>query len=217
MVADVHREIKDIFAVQDEIARAATEALRLKLLGGNGQPVASTLRSANPEAYQAYLQAEYFSGRGKSKEDLGKALAYTDKAIKLDEKYAPAWALRSSVQNTMAEVALTDPTEGFRKARDDAERAIALDPTLASACLALATTQIYRDWDWDTADASLTKAAALELGGVEVFRVRSYLSMVLGNLDQAIKLQEQAVALRPPSFQFLFDLGTTTVRGGPIR
>ncbi len=189
----------------------------MKLLGGNGQPVASTLRSANPEAYQAYLQAEYFSGRGKSKEDLGKALAYTDKAIKLDEKYAPAWALRSSVQNTMAEVALTDPTEGFRKARDDAERAIALDPTLASACLALATTQIYRDWDWDTADASLTKAAALELGGVEVFRVRSYLSMVLGNLDQAIKLQEQAVALRPPSFQFLFDLGTTTVRGGPIR
>ncbi len=191
------REIKDIFAVQDEIARAATEALRLKLLGGNGQPVASTLRSANPEAYEAYLQAEYFSGRGESKEELDKALAYTDKAIKLDEKYAPAWALRASVQNTMAEVALTDPTEGFRKARADAERAVALDPTLASAYLALATTQIYLDWDWDTADASLTKAAALEPGSVEIFRIRSYRSRVLGNLDQAIKLYEQAVALDP--------------------
>ena len=89
------RETKDIFAVQDEIARAATEALRLKLLGTNGQSVASTLRSANPEAYEAYLQAEYFSGRGQSKEELDKALTYTDKAIKLDEKYAPAWALRA--------------------------------------------------------------------------------------------------------------------------
>jgi TolB-like protein/Tfp pilus assembly protein PilF len=191
------REIKDIFAVQDEIARAATEALRLKLLGTNGQPVASTLRSANPEAYEAYLQAEYFSGRGQSKEELDRALAYTERAIKLDEKYAPAWALRASVQNAMAEVALTDPTEGFRKARDDAERAVALDPTLASAYLALARTQIFCDWDWDAADASLAKAAALEPGSVEIFRIRSYRSRVLGNLDQAIRLYEQAVALDP--------------------
>ena len=191
------REINDIFAVQDEIARAATEALQLKLLGGNGQPVAANLRSANPEAYEAYLQAKYFSGRGQSKEDLGKALAYTDQAIKLDAKYAPAWALRSSVQNMMAEVALTDTTEGFRRARDDAERAIALDPTLGSAYLAVATTQIFYDWDWDAADTCLTKAATLEPGSVDILRIRSYLSFVLGNLDQAAKLYEKAVALDP--------------------
>jgi len=105
--------------------------------------------------------------------------------------------LRASVQNAMAEVALTDPTEGFRKARDDAERAVALDPTLASAYLALARTQIFCDWDWDAADTSLTKAAALEPGSVEIFRIRSYRSRVLGNLDQAIRLYEQAVALDP--------------------
>jgi TolB-like protein/DNA-binding winged helix-turn-helix (wHTH) protein/Flp pilus assembly protein TadD len=191
------REIKDIFAVEDEIALAATEALRLKLLRGNGQPVASTLHSANPEAYEAYLQAEYFSGRGQSKEELDKALTYTDKAIKLDEKYAPAWALRSAVQDTMAEVALTDRAEGFRKAREDAERAIVLDPALPSAYLALARTQIFYDWDWDAADISLTKAAALEPGSVEIFRIRSYRSRILGNLDQAIRLYEQAVALDP--------------------
>jgi TolB-like protein/DNA-binding winged helix-turn-helix (wHTH) protein/Flp pilus assembly protein TadD len=191
------REIKDIFAVEDEIALSATEALRLKLLGGNGQPVAPNLRSANPEAYQAYLQAEYFSGRGQSKKDLDKALAYTDNAIKLDEKYAPAWALRSSVQNAMAEGGLTDTTEGFREARDDAERAIALDPALASAYLALARTQIDYDWDWDAAGTSLTKAAVLEPGSVEIFRIRSFLFRILGNLDEAIKLYEQAVTLDP--------------------
>jgi len=191
------REIKDIFAVEDEIALAATEALQVKLLGGDGQPVATNARSANPEAYQAYLQANYFLRRGPSKEDLGKALAYTDTAIKLDERYAPAWALRSSVQNAMAEALLTDPTEGFRKSRDDAERAIALDPTLASAYLALARTQVYCDWDWDAANTSLAKAAALEPGSVEVLRIRSYRARILGDLDQAIKLYEQVVSLDP--------------------
>ena len=191
------REIKDIFAVQDEIAQAATQALQAKLLGGNGQPVAADLRSANPEAYQAYLQAEYFSGRGPSKEDFGKALTYADTAIKLDAEYAPAWALRASVQNMMAESGLIDPTEGFRNARDDAERAIALDPTLASAYLALSATQISCDWDWDAANTSITKAKALAPGSVEVLRMRSYLSRILGNLVQAIKLYDQAVALDP--------------------
>jgi TolB-like protein/DNA-binding winged helix-turn-helix (wHTH) protein/Flp pilus assembly protein TadD len=191
------REINDIFAVQDEIARAATEALQPKLLEGNGQPVASASPSTNPEAYQAYLEARYFAGRGASKEDLDKALAYTDTAIKLDERYAPAWAFRASVQNTMATVSLTDVTEGFRRARDDAERAIALDPASASAYLALANTQIFYDWDWDSASTSLTKAATLEPGDSDVFALRSLLSALMGNLDEAVKLGEQAVSLDP--------------------
>jgi TolB-like protein/Flp pilus assembly protein TadD len=201
------REINDIFAVQDEIAHAATEALQPKLLGGNGLPVASTSRSANPEAYQAYLQANYFLGRGESKEDLGKALAYADKVIELDRTFAPAWALRASVQNKMAEVGLIDVTEGFRRARNDAERAIALDPNSASGYLALARTQIFYDWDWDAAYTCLRKAAALEPGSTEVFRLRSYLSRELGNLDEAVTLYEQAVALDPLRTDFRSGLG----------
>ena len=191
------REISDVFAVQDEISRSATEALQLKLLGSSSQAVPSTVRSANPEAYQTYLQASYFTGRGTGKEDLGKALAYSDAAIKLDDKYAPTWALRASVQNMMAQYGLTEVSEGYRKARDDAERAIALDPTSASAYLALAQTQIFYDWDWDAANTCLTKAAVLEPSNAEVFSIHSHLSVVLGNLDEAIKLAEQAVALEP--------------------
>jgi tetratricopeptide (TPR) repeat protein len=97
----------------------------------------------------------------------------------------------------MAEGVLTETTEGFRRASDDAERAIALDPSLGSAYMALATTQIDWDWDWNAADSSATKAAALEPGSVEVLRIRSHLFFVLGNLDQAIRLYEQAVALDP--------------------
>jgi len=208
------REINDIFAVQDEIARATTEALQLKLLGGNGQPVVLNLRSANPDAYQAYLQAQYFSRRGQDQQNLSKALAYADTAIKLDEKYAPAWALRSSVQSTMAHAVLTDSIEGSRKARNDAERAIALDPSLASAYLALATTQLYYDWDWDAARVSITKAADSEPGSVEVFRLRSHLSRILGNLDQSIKLYEQTVALDPLRTNVYSGLGYTLYVSG---
>jgi tetratricopeptide (TPR) repeat protein len=183
-------------------------------LGSNGQPVASNARSANPEAYQAYLQAKYFSEQGQNKENLEKALAYTNSAIKLDEKYAPAWALRASVQNIMAAVALTDTTEGFRKSRDDAERAIALDPTLASGYLALAETHIYYDWDWDAADTCLTKSAALEPGSVDVILVRSRLSVILGNLDQALGLSEQVIALDPLRSNSYLILGQTLHTAG---
>lgn len=201
------REIKDIFAVQDEIARSTAEALQPKLLGSKGQAVPSPVRSANPEAYQAYLQANYFTVRGQNKENLGKALDYSDAAIKLDDKYAPAWALRASVLNEMAEVGLANVREGFREARGDAERAITLDPSSASAYMALATAQIDCDWNWDAADTSITKAADLEPGNAEVFRIRSYLSRVLGNLDQAIKFQERAVALDPLRSDFHKTLG----------
>jgi TolB-like protein/DNA-binding winged helix-turn-helix (wHTH) protein len=201
------REIKDIFAVQDEIALSATEALQVKLLGSNGRPVAPNSPVANPEAYQAYLRANYFFGRGTGEQDVGKALSYADQAIKLDADYAPAWALRASVENMIAEVGLTDVTVGFRKARDDAEQAIALDPTSASAYLALARMQIYHDWDWDAASTCLIKAAALEPGSAEVFRMRSFLSRVLGNLDQAVTFYEQAVALDPLRANYHLGLG----------
>jgi len=191
------REIKDIFAVQDEIARSTTQVLRLKLLGGSGQPIPSSSQNPNSDAYQAYLQAKYFIGRGRGKEDLEKALAYADTAIKFDERYAPAWALRASVHNAMAEAELSDDMQQYREARNDAERAIVLDFNCASAYLALAENQLDHDWDWDAANGFVTRAAAIEPGSTEVLRVRSNLFWVLGDLDQAIKLREQLVALDP--------------------
>ena len=191
------REINDILAVQDEIALAAAGALQLKLLGSTGQPVASTLRSENPEAYQAYLQAKYFSARGQAKEDLSKALSYADQAIKLDPNYASAWAQRSQVLETMSGLGLIESNVGFRKARESAEKAIALDPNLAAGYLRLARIQMSHDWDWDGADASLKKAAMLEPGSAEVAHGRAYLERRLGRVDEAIELYKLSIALDP--------------------
>jgi TolB-like protein/DNA-binding winged helix-turn-helix (wHTH) protein/Flp pilus assembly protein TadD len=201
------RELNDIFRVQDEIALAATGALQLKLLGGTGQPEASTLRSANPEAYQAYLQGKYFAARGQDKEDLNKALSYTDQAIQLDPKYAAAWAQRSQVMENLAGLGLIESNEGFRRARESAEKAIALDPNLAAGYLRLARIQMSHDWDWDGAEVSLRKAAMLEPGSAEVFHGRAYLARRLGRTDEAIELYKLAVALDPLRANFQLALG----------
>jgi TolB-like protein/DNA-binding winged helix-turn-helix (wHTH) protein/Tfp pilus assembly protein PilF len=201
------REIDDIFTVQDEIARAATVAMQVKLLGNNGQPVASSLRSPDPESYQAYLQGQYFAARGLDKGDLQKALGFADNAILLDPKYAPAWAQRARVLECLASLALIDNTRGFRDARESAEKAIALDPGLASAYLTLGMIQVDHDWDWDGADVSLKKAEMLEPGGAEVFDDRAYLARTLGRIDDAIELFRQAVALDPLRGDFYLALG----------
>ncbi len=201
------RKINDVLAVQDEIALAAAGALQLKLLGSSGQPVSSTLRSENPEAYQAYLQGKYFAARGQDKEDLNKAVSYTDQAIQLDPKYAAAWAQRSQVMENLAGLGLIESNEGFRRARESAEKAIALDPNLAAGYLRLARIQMSHDWDWDGAEVSLRKAAMLEPGSAEVFHGRAYLARRLGRTDEAIELYKLAVALDPLRANFQLALG----------
>jgi TolB-like protein/Flp pilus assembly protein TadD len=192
------RQVNELLAIQDEIAQAATATLQNKLLSKDtvaaGPP---ERRSTNPAAYRAYLQAQYFHRRGQSKADLDRALSFTDQAVLLDPQYAPAWALQAAVFNTMAGTGQISSIDGFRQARESAQRAIALDSHLAAGYLALGIVQIMSDWDWDAAEASLHKAAELEPGSAEVPRIQSYLARTLGNLDEAISLYRQAIASDP--------------------
>src|SRR5271165_5122413 len=165
------RQVSDIFAVQDEIARAATGALQGKLLGTGAGTAVGGSHATNLAAYDAYLKAQFFSARGQSKEDLQRAVQYVDQAIKLDPNYAPAWALRASILNTMSLISLIDNGKGFDEARQDAERSIALDPSLA--------------------------APDLEPGGAAVLRAQSNLARTLGQLDSAIALVQEAIARDP--------------------
>ena len=110
---EYNTEIKDIFAVQDEIARAVTGALQIKLLGANATPAPARSKVTNPDAYQAYLQAAYFLNRGLEKANYDKALAYADQAIRLDADFSHAWALRSGVFAGMAADGFIDPDQDF--------------------------------------------------------------------------------------------------------
>ena len=194
---EYNAELKDIFSVQDQIARAVTQALQIKLLGANGTPALAESKVTNPAAYQAYLQAVYFTNRGSGKTNYEQALAYADQAIKLDANFSLAWALRSAVFAGMAADGFMNPGPGFRQARADAEQAIALDPNSAAGYLALASIRLFYDLDWAGAEAALNQAAALEPGSTDLLYIRATLEGVRGRVDEAIELRKRTVALDP--------------------
>ena len=191
------REIKNIFVTQGDIARSVTAALKLKLIKSTAQGNSAGSRSTSPEAYEAYLQGQYFRARGQDKEDLVKALSYADEAIRLDPNYAPAWAQRAEGLQNLAAIALIDNADGFRRARESAQKAIALDPKLASGYLSLGMVEINYDFDWEEADASLKKAAELAPASVDVLSLQAYLARTLGSVDESIELYKKAIALDP--------------------
>jgi TolB-like protein/DNA-binding winged helix-turn-helix (wHTH) protein/Flp pilus assembly protein TadD len=190
------REIDDLFAVQAEIARAVSVALQVRILDPRLGTDSSHFRR-NPAAYEPYLQAQYFLARGEDKEDLEKALGYVDQAIQLDPGFAPSWALRSLVINTAATIGLRDHEKSFLEARENAEKAIALDARSAAGYLALGWVKLGYEWDWDGADAALKKAADLQPGSAVVLSYRAYLYECLGRLDEAIALTQEASILDP--------------------
>jgi TolB-like protein/DNA-binding winged helix-turn-helix (wHTH) protein/Flp pilus assembly protein TadD len=210
------REATHIFATQDEIAHDVSKALQLKLLRGDVSGRPTVAPTTNSDAYRAYLQGQYFIARGQDREDLTKALNFSDQATKLDPNYAPAWAQQSQVLERLASVALMDGAEGYQRARESAERAVALDPELASGYLALALVQINHDRDWEGAEASLKKAGLLEPGSAAVLGNRAYLARILGRVEESIGLYQQAIALDPLRADYHLGLGYELYVGGRV-
>ena len=208
------REVSHIFAAQDEIARAVAGALQAKLLSANSAGSPASSYTTNSEAYQAYLQGQYFIARGQDREDLNKALACAEQAIKLDGNYAAAWAQRSQVLERLARVGLIDGADGFRRARQSAEKAIALDANSAAGYMTLALVHMNYDWDWEGADASLMKAGVLEPGGASVLGNRAHLARILGRVEEAVGLYQQAIALDPMRANLHLGLGYELYVGG---
>ena len=101
------RELKDIFAVQSEIAGAVAKQLKVALLGTNGQSAqlttAATPSNQNVEAYNALLQGNFYANRGTA-DDTRKAIGYYEEAIRLDPRYALAYAKLSLTAGTLATV-----------------------------------------------------------------------------------------------------------------
>jgi serine/threonine protein kinase/tetratricopeptide (TPR) repeat protein len=188
------RELKDVFAVQDEIARSVASSLKVALLGTNGTP--SSAQGKNPEAYNAYLQGRYFLQQ-RTKENEEKATEYYERAIKLDPGYALAWAGLSEVLEARTSSGYLSTDEGNRQARDAAQRALALDPNLPEAHAAIGIIKTNYDWDWAGADAAFQRALALDAGNVTTIRNAARLSLALGRFDEALGLERRAVELDP--------------------
>jgi serine/threonine protein kinase/Tfp pilus assembly protein PilF len=186
------RDLNDAFAVQEDIGKHVASSLQVTLLGGAPQEQ----RPGNPEAYNLYLQGQYWRWRI-SKENLDKARRYYEQAIKLDSTFAPAWEGLANVLTNQADYGYIAADEGYRKAEQAAERALALNPNSASALSQLAWIKMLYDWDWEGADAAFRRALVLDPGNSSVAGQAASLQQTLGNFDAAVSGYRKAAALDP--------------------
>ena len=199
------RDLNDVFGVQDDIARAITGELKLRLLKGPGSDVPQ--RGTSSDVYNAYLQGRYFYER-RTHDDLNKAYEYFRQAVNLDPSYARAWSALAWVLIARAENAQgASFEEGYREGRTAAEKALQLDPALAEAHAAIGRIKRSYDWDWAGADAAFQKALALEPQNSVVLLGASSLQASLGRFEEAVALNRRAVDIDPLSVVAHVSLG----------
>ena len=190
------RELKDIFAVQEEIARAVAESLKVTLLGSQDRP-AQRGAPSNVEAHNAYLQGHFHFQR-RNLEDYRKAVGYFDQAIQLDPDYALACAERSEAWTFIGD--LTGQREpAWSKARSDAERAVAIAPALAEARAALGWVRFFVDWKFTEGLSDLKRAKELSPSNPTANDLLARVILYLGRLDEAERQARHAVELDPLS------------------
>jgi TolB-like protein/Flp pilus assembly protein TadD len=200
------RELKDIFAVQEEIAKSVADQLRVTLLDvevkASGRP-----SNGSVEAYTAYLQGEQYL-RLANVEGLTKAIESLDEAIRLDPRYAEAYGLKAVVWNQIGYFRGVKGTDAFMQARVAAKAGLAIKADLPRARSALAYGSINA-WDLPGAEA--------ELGDADDNAMRNILSIVRacqGRFEEAIQLEKQSIASDPANAIYHSILGEHLISAG---
>ncbi len=174
------RELTDIFAVQDEIARSIADALAVQLdLEGSQLVTAST---GNMLAYEKYLAARSLIS---ARFDFARASSLATEATELDPDFAPAWAARAQILALLPYYELVDRDKVLAEAEVMAKRAIALDPGLSTAHSVLG--DVYRDRsEFEPALASYTRAVQLNPSDVEAHQQLAQFWLRLGFFEQSL-------------------------------
>ncbi len=188
------RELRDIFAVQEEIARAVAESLKVTFLGSD-----SAQKSApkNVKAHNAYLHGHFHLVR-RNGEDYRKAIDYYDQAIALDPEYALAYAERAEAWTFWGDLT-GQRSAAYPKARTDAEKAVAIAPELAEARAALGWVRCFVDWKFREGLAELKRATELSPANPTANGLLARIIVYLGRFDEAERQARHAVELDPLS------------------
>jgi len=193
------RELKDIFAVQAEIAEAVATSLELTVLGTQDKP-AKNAATKSVEAHNAYLQGHFYFERG-NLEDYRKAGGFFDQATRLDPDYALAYAERSEAWAWIGDLSNEKHKEAWTAAGSDAEKAVAIDPGLAEAHAALGWVRFFIEWRFAEGLAELRRAQQLSPWNPTANDLMARVVVYLGQFQEAEKLARQAVELDPLAYQ----------------
>ena len=200
-----NRRLADLVTVQNEISTEISNKLRLRLTGEDRQRLTKRYTD-NIEAYQLYLRGR-FQWAKKTPDGFFKGIEHFQKAIETDSNYAPAYAALAAIYNNLANYnfALIPPTEAWKKAKAAAERAIAIDDSLASAHTSLALVAYQWEWDWPKAESEFKRALALdpsspstyEPGPSSTYHWYAHFLMSMGRVEESLAAGKRALELDP--------------------
>ena len=186
------REMADIFKLQDEIATAVVQQLKLKLL----EIPSAKPTTRNIEAYNLILQGNYFYDR-LDKESVAKAVEFYYKALAIDSTDVRAWVCLTNAISRQSWQNYIDQDTGYEKARQTALKAIELDPTYASGFSELADIKQYYDFDWKGAEKDYQTALKLEPSNADISNSFGDLLHALGHYSEAELYHRKALEFNP--------------------
>src|SRR5947207_1762150 len=204
------RNLKDVFAVQTELAATIVEQLRGQLTGGGDAKAKAVIQeqvqmaekggTKNVEAHQSYLQGRFYGDRN-SEKSAAEALVAYQRAVEIDPNFALAWAGLAEIHVWecfySGELNRITFDKHVADARDAVARALSLEPNLPEALAVRAKMQLGFDFDWKEATETLRTALALAPTNVGLLISAGNLALAQGDPERATTLYRQAVTLDP--------------------
>jgi TolB-like protein/Tfp pilus assembly protein PilF len=187
------RQMTDVFKVQDEIAAAVVEQLKVKLLGAPKRPV------TDPDAYTLFLQGREVVARQYNREAFEQAIALYKQALTIDPSYAPAWNGLANVYFGQIDLDLLTANQGLALGREAIRNALEHDPSFAPAYGTLAKFEGLIERDYAAAARHVERALSLDPANLEIVNVASHVARRLGRLELAIALGKYQVERDPVS------------------
>ncbi|HEY7027610.1 MAG TPA: protein kinase [Gemmatimonadales bacterium] len=191
------RELADVFAVQEEIARSIVSALQLRL----GQHSDSTLAkrpTRDLEAYDLYLKGR-FAWNQRTGGSLLLASQYFKQAVARDSGFARAYAGLADASILLPQYSAAPPRVVWPEAKAAAAKALALDSTLAEAHTSLAYGTMLYEWDWPAAEAEFKRAITLDPNYPTAHHWYGDFLAGRGRQEEALKEMRRGLELDPLS------------------
>jgi TolB-like protein/Tfp pilus assembly protein PilF len=187
------RDRRDIFAVQEEIARAVAAALKIRLAAQPNKRLA-TQPTLSLEAYSLYLKGRYVWNE-RTAEALARARQYFEEAIRIDPSYASAYAglADAYVQGPVG----LPPSEAIPKARAAARKAIEIDDRFAEPHSSLGLIHLNYDWDWPGAEQEFKRAIELNPNYANAHHAYSHFLTAMGRHAESQHEAQEALELDP--------------------
>ena len=203
--AQYNRKLSDLLTMQSEISLDISQKLRSRLAGEDQKRVTKHY-TENTEAYQAYLKGRYYWNKGLGP-GFEKSREYFQQAIDRDPTYALAYSGLADYYGFASANGLLPPDENWPKVEAAANKALALDGTLAESYNPLAAVKLYYYRDWPAAERYFRRGIELNPNFAEIHTHYALCLVLFGRGDEALAEVQRAIEFEPLSLRFSYFRG----------